>query len=251
LAIMAANVAAVASVCIGAAFKISQKYNLSVGDYQIFRSSYMLLLMTPIMLLTKHDPWTDLEVKSSDDNPPTERIKLLTIFLRSMFSVGFFLMSMWSLQMLPLALNTVLTNLTPFWTSLLAHLINGEEINKLEYVAMAVCFGFVVVFALKRPVPDSFEEHPDHTLFGIILCLCASILNASRNILNRRLQGTHFSVVSFWHGSLGLAITGSHVALYAAIMHSTFLQYENKAYFWILLGVSADLIDSNFKLIAF
>ena len=80
--------------------------------------------------------------------PPTRFQTVMTMCLRSFFGVGNFALYIWSLNMIPLALATILFNLAPFWTSLLAYFVNGEAIFPVEYAAMAICFSLVVCMTL-------------------------------------------------------------------------------------------------------
>ena len=75
---------------------------------------------------------------------------VLTVCLRSAFGVGTFILYNWGLTMVPLALCVILFNLAPFWTSLLAKLVNDEHIFKLEYLAMIICFGLVICLTLLK-----------------------------------------------------------------------------------------------------
>jgi drug/metabolite transporter (DMT)-like permease len=58
--------------------------------------------------------------------------------------------------MLPMALVMILYNTAPFWTSLLGLWVNGEQISKLEYVAIGLCFLLIIGTAtLGKGEPDS------------------------------------------------------------------------------------------------
>ncbi len=67
LAIIAANLMAIAYVSVGATFKVASTYSVTVGDFQIFRGAFTLTLMTPALLLTGKHPCKDLVVKGVGD----------------------------------------------------------------------------------------------------------------------------------------------------------------------------------------
>lgn len=96
----------------------------------------MFLVMTSVSPFVKKSPCLDL--------PKSNK---WIIFVRSLFGTGAFLLYNLSLTILPLALVMVLNNVAPFWTSIAAYLINGEQIFALEYVAMAVCLSLVIALA--------------------------------------------------------------------------------------------------------
>jgi len=73
---------------------------------------------------------------------------------RSLFGVGNFVLYIWVMKMIPLALATILFNLAPFWTSLLGYFINGENIYVFEYIAMGICLILVVCLTLVKDAPD-------------------------------------------------------------------------------------------------
>ena len=76
--------------------------------------------------------------------------KIYLIFLRTILGTANFMLSIWVLTMVPLSIVIILTNLAPFWTSVLGYYINKEPIIKYEYLAMAICFTCVVAITLSK-----------------------------------------------------------------------------------------------------
>lgn len=61
-----------------------------------------------------------------------------------------FMIFMTSVSLLPLSLHMIIYQTSPFWTSILAFLLNGERIQAFEYVAMVLCFCGVIAIALSK-----------------------------------------------------------------------------------------------------
>ena len=72
------------------------------------------------------------------------------IFLRTILGTSNFMLTIWVLTMVPLSIVIILTNLAPFWASILGYLINKEPIINYEYFAMAICFACVVAITLSK-----------------------------------------------------------------------------------------------------
>jgi drug/metabolite transporter (DMT)-like permease len=97
----------------------------------------MIIFTSIILVITKKGPWENVKVGT---------FKLQ--FFRANIAAAFFLLYTLSLTLIPLGLAVIIVNLAPFWTALLAHCFNKEEISKLEIFAMAVCFSCVVGMTL-------------------------------------------------------------------------------------------------------
>ena len=79
--------------------------------------------------------------------------------------------------MVPLSIVIILTNLAPFWSSILGYFINKEPIIRIEYIAMAICFSCVVGITLSK---DSVSSNFANTMVvGIALTIIASWLKAA------------------------------------------------------------------------
>jgi len=85
----------------------------------------------------------------------------------------------------------------------------------------------------------------------VIICIFASVNNAAMNICNRRLQGTHFSVVMFFHGALGFTVPLVITLIYCACTDLTMFQYAAAGWLWICMGGLSDLLACSFNVIAF
>ena len=89
-------------------------------------------------------------------------------------------------------------------------------------------------------------------MYGTVIMVVASVVNACMNICNRRLQQTHFSVVMFWHAILGFTVPLAIIIVYCLVAHETFMVYHNgMAYLWIFIGALCDLAATTFNVLAF
>jgi drug/metabolite transporter (DMT)-like permease len=108
----------------------------------------------------------------------------------------------WAILYIPLALASIIFNLFPFWTSILAHCVRGDAIFKLEIVAMILCFLCVVGITTINPSDDENCEDLENldvdceesliysngrTIAGVIIVFVGSWFIAAQNISNRLL----------------------------------------------------------------
>ena len=154
LAIIAVNLSAIGCCGIGATYKMAQKNDVSIGDFQVFRAALMFLVMAPVTFSLGKQPCRDLQARGVNGLPATNFQRTVTMCCRSLFGVGNFVLYIWVMKMIPLALATILFNLAPFWTSLLGYFINGENIYVFEYIAMGICLILVVCLTLVKDAPD-------------------------------------------------------------------------------------------------
>jgi drug/metabolite transporter (DMT)-like permease len=145
VAVIAVNVFALAGTAMGTFFKLAKEEGVSVGDYVVYRCLTTFILNLPYMCLAKKNPFKNIDGSKC------------LLFMRSFFGLTNFAMYTVGLLFLPLALNTVLYNMAPFWASLLGLWINREPIIKLEYLAMGVCFVCVVGMTLGAQTSSEVE----------------------------------------------------------------------------------------------
>ena len=256
LAIISINISSFAAVGIAASFKMAAKNGVSVGDFQVYRAALMFIVMGPLNFLLGKKPCRDLQARGIGGLPATDGQRALTMCLRSLFGVLNFVLYIWVTKMIPIALATILFNLAPFWTSFMGYFINGEKIYIFQYFAMAVCLVLIVCLTLTKDSPSTATKQKPvntyaDTLMGIVISILASINGAAMNISNRRLQGTHFSVVMFFHSLLGFTIPLLILLLYSLITSTPLFQYVPAGYLWLTIGAVCDLIGCIFNVTAF
>ena len=114
---------------------------------------------------------------------PTDKMKL--IFYRTILGTANFMLSIWVLTMVPLSIVIILTNLAPFWTSILGYMINSEPIIKIEYLAMAICFSCVVAITLSKD--SSVGSFESTMIIGMLFTIIRSWTQAALTVCSRTL----------------------------------------------------------------
>jgi drug/metabolite transporter (DMT)-like permease len=119
--------------------------------------------------------------------------------------------------LIPLSLHIILWQTSPFWTVVLAYFINKEPIQKIEYLAMSLCFAGVVAIALSKTNQTLASSNK---FLGICVSFSTAWFLALVGVLNRRLKNVHYTVVSFWHPFTGTIFSFLYV-LYMLIAKGT------------------------------
>jgi len=157
-----------------------------------------------------------------------------TMVLRSIFgSLGFVGMA-YNLTLLPMAVIMIIYQTNPFWNSLLSYLINGDRVQKIEIVAMVICFIGVVIIATSQLGMQSDENSStalDNTttamqLGGGILAFALAWQFAVVGTLNRKMKEIHFSVIMYNHTLLGMLIGITWVSISAICIGEVPLLYS-------------------------
>jgi drug/metabolite transporter (DMT)-like permease len=120
-------------------FLQGKKYGLNVLDFMLTRQILFFMFSIPALIIAKKVPFRD---------EPTGSIKFM--IFRLCFGITTTAFTMWAVTYIPIALSTVVINLAPFWTAVLAFFINKEAITLVEIVCMIVCFLCVVGLTLSH-----------------------------------------------------------------------------------------------------
>jgi drug/metabolite transporter (DMT)-like permease len=116
-AIFAINLFAFFSQCTAVMFLKGNEHGLPVEDFMVFRCFTFFLFAIPALIKEGKMPFRD---------EPEGSMKYLII--RPIFGITQVTLFMWSTTFIPLALAIIVINLRPFWTSILAYLINKEPL---------------------------------------------------------------------------------------------------------------------------
>jgi len=103
-------------------------------------------------------------------------------------------------------LEMVIYQTSPFWTSILALLINKEKVARFEYVAMVIGFLGVVGITLSKPESSNSTYSESTRLTGISLAFILSWVYSATCVFNRRLKDVNFAVVLFYHSIFGTCV---------------------------------------------
>lgn len=114
----------------------------------------------------------------------------------ALFAVGTGLI-VWSLQLLPLSLVTVILFSSPFFVAFVSAPLLGERVSARQWGAIAA--GFAGVLLIARPAGGDHE-------WLALLPLAAALAIAVRDVLTRRLARTESSIsILFWSGLMVVA----------------------------------------------
>ena len=149
LAIFMMNAFAMCSVIVSIFFKQIQADNVSVVEFTFFRNAWNLGCCLIGCLICGVNPIREV----IGFNPKFRWI----LFARAIVGQTCFCMFMICLALLPLSLEMIFFQTSPFWVSILGICINGERVMPLEWVAMFLSFGGVVVIATAKTPQDCVD----------------------------------------------------------------------------------------------
>ena len=108
---------------------MTDKSGVTLGDCAIMRSAIQFFLCFPMLYIAKKNPIRDFP-----------KGKCCLVAMRSLLGTSGFLGITITLMLIPLSLNAILFNLSPFWISILAWIVNKDKMSIVEIVAMVLCF---------------------------------------------------------------------------------------------------------------
>ena len=120
-------------------------------------------------------------------------------------------------------------NLCPFWTALLSFWFLNEVLHKAEVAAMFISMAGIVIIVLGGEKEESTEEIDitQVSLTQLILGISSGVLSswvfAACNIVTRKIKDIHWSVVLFYHNSVGATSALVAVGLYSLITWQSFM----------------------------
>jgi drug/metabolite transporter (DMT)-like permease len=121
----------------------------------------------------------------------------------------------------------ILFHTSPFWAGILGFFINKERIEKFEYLAMAICFGGVLIITFGKPKdPESTTDAGDSTrYYGIAFAFFIAWLFAACNVINRYLKAIHPATVIFFHALCGLTLAITYMVIERLVTGNPFRTY--------------------------
>ena len=100
------------------------------------------------------------------------------LFLAGFLGLLFSMLMMLSLQVNTLSMHTIILLTSPFWASLLAYLLNGERIEKIDMIAIGLCFLGVIGCAFAIGIVRGSSS-------GILISFAMAWAYSACNIFNR------------------------------------------------------------------
>ena len=226
-------------------FKKIGKEGVSVVEFTLFRNVFNLTGASLMCLFFRNIPWKDL--------PKANRS---TMAVRSFIGQLCFACFTFCLQLIPLSLQMILFQTSPFWAGILGFFINKEPIYRFEYFAMLLCFLGVMGIAFSKPteVDDdgvAIVIDNNNRLYGIALIIFTAWLFAGCGVINRFLKNLHFSTVLFFHGAFGLILITTYILMEHWITGDPFRTYTGAQYGWLLLCCCFDFLSVNCQTVAY
>lgn len=148
--------------------------------YLTFSSTALLLYKrNPIRELTKEDIWP--------------------LIVRCLASTSSLFIVIVAIKLVPLTIFTVITNMTPFMSFLLAWIWLGDRLGLFQIVMMIFCFaGVVLVACVKNTDEDNDIRKFGSYEIGIALTCALCLIFAVSAVSTARLKTMHFSVLQFY-----------------------------------------------------
>ena len=170
-AIVCMNICAIASAAVGVMWKVLSAQKVEIFEFLLTRSVMNATIFAGMIRLNGMSPLKDTNKQVN------------WLYARAIAGQTSFCMFLLATSLLPLSLNMIIYQTSPFWTSILALWINGEPIYKFEYAAMALCFAGVIGIAMGRQVVGETAD-----FFGVIVSLIMAWVYAACNVINRKLK---------------------------------------------------------------
>jgi drug/metabolite transporter (DMT)-like permease len=245
LAVIAMNGFAMCSVGMSIFFKGIQKEGVSVIEFTLFRNLNNLAGACLLSCIYGINPCRDF--------PKEYRY---TMFARASLGQACFACFTFCLALLPLSLQMILFQTSPFWAGILGFFINSEPIMRFEYIAMVICFCGVLAITFSKPeAPEGavavVEESSSTRYYGIALAFAIAWLFAACNVINRYLKRLHFAMVLFYHALCGICLASIFILGEHFITGNPFRIYTASQYKTIALCCFFDFCAVNCQTIAF
>lgn len=220
LAVIAMNIFAVCNVGQGVLFKKIQAQGVHIFEFTIIRNSFNLFGALVLSLIYSIRPVRDF---------PKEYRGIMAV--RATFGQITFILFMSCLALLPLAIQMVIFQTSPFWAAIIARIFLKEAMSNLEIVAMIISFGGVMTIAFANPDAAGGEDGENLTkIIGICMALAAAWLFAASNVINRYLKNMHFSMVLFYHALCGVILASSAILIEKLVTGNPFRVYTANQY---------------------
>jgi drug/metabolite transporter (DMT)-like permease len=177
----------------------------------------------------------------------------LAMFLRMLSAqVGFFLNNI-CLTLIPFTLLVIIFQTSPFWVTILAYYVNGEQFKVYECIGIVLCF--IAVIMLTVEVADDVEEEDSleiesasgdqsklsylndsrQMLAGLVLIFICSWAIATTNVLNRSLRSINPAIIMFYHALGGIVLSCSYLIMESAKTGQLPPTYTSRQYLIMVL----------------
>ena len=148
------------------------------------------------LLICRQNPYTTLK-----------RDLMVPLFVRCVSGAVAFIAVAKAVQLLPLTIFQVITNMTPFISGILACIWLGEKLSFFQIVCMLLCFIGIAVVTFSNGINSEEDEYSSFKA-GIALSGIISVIFALAYVTTRRVRVLHFSVIQFYFDLTSLIISG-------------------------------------------
>lgn len=238
-AILFMNLQAIFGCMAALTFKKIAREGVSVIEFSLARNLFNFVMIQCCLWYWNLNPIRDF--------PKHQK---LFLGLRATFGQTGFLLFQLIVLFIPLMLEMVILQTSPFWTSILGLLINRERVQKFEYLAMVICFGCVISMLFSKPSTQSTYSESTR-LTGIMLAFVLSWVFSATCVFNRRLKDVHFAVVLFYHCIFGISAATIVIIGEKLITGNPFRIYTGRQYAFLLLCCAFDWLSLSLQTIAF
>ena len=221
-------------------FKKIGREGVSIIDFTLARNFFNFCMILLCLKYWKLNPIKDFPSKQK-----------LFLVLRAIFGQTSFFLYQLTVLFIPLMLEMVILQTSPFWTSILALLINKERVERFEYVAMVIGFLGVVGITLSKPESSSSTYSESTRLTGIVLAFIMSWVYSTVCVINRRLKDVNFAIVLFYHSIFGICASTVIIIGEKLITGNPFRIHTIEQYGYLLLCCIFDWVGLSFVTIAF
>eukprot|EP00352_Strombidinopsis_acuminata_P002455 CAMPEP_0176395482 /NCGR_PEP_ID=MMETSP0126-20121128/43443_1 /TAXON_ID=141414 ORGANISM="Strombidinopsis acuminatum, Strain SPMC142" /NCGR_SAMPLE_ID=MMETSP0126 /ASSEMBLY_ACC=CAM_ASM_000229 /LENGTH=378 /DNA_ID=CAMNT_0017768385 /DNA_START=27 /DNA_END=1163 /DNA_ORIENTATION=+ len=220
---------------------------VTLSAFTLYRNATNFTVIATLVYLSGRRPFTDFP-----------RSLRGTMVLRSIFGTIGFIGMAYNLTLLPMAVIMIIYQTNPFWNSLLSYWVNGDPVQKVEIVAMIICFIGVVIIATSKLGQDfslTDTSLGDTTVAmqvgGGILAFGLAWQFAIVGTLNRKMKDLHFTVIMYNHTLLGMFIAVIWLTISALVSQEIPLLYSAHQYWLIGAACVCDVISVNSLTIAY
>lgn len=208
--------------------------NKRISTFEVFFIGTGVQVLIQIPLLKYHRYQFKKHPETQDK---LMEIRLLTwpqkklLYLRLVVAYPGWLMLNYSIQIIPIGVAQTIQNLIPFCVLLIAYLLLGETLHRIEIVNMAVSFCGVLIIVLmsssSKPaldIGDIGKAAP--FVMGVIANALSAIIFAICSVVMRSLRNAHHSLVASTQSSTNFVLSLIGVLLYRLFINPNNFEYN-------------------------
>lgn len=236
----------------------AQQNKVNLYDLLLFRGISHFIFGSTLVTINGKNPLKDLPVE----------FRWNLFFVVACGTYGNLIM-FFSIKYLPVFLVLVILNTAPFHASLIGYCINQEKITKQLIGFMFGCFVGIIIFGLAKSGIIGEEQKQATSMVvtdkeynvGILLMVVTVYLYVFQQVLTRKLQTVHVSILVFYYGLLQFISFVLYNLIEYAIFHNDqksypyksirVMTYSSRQYGYIIAWTIIDNLVTLFSMSAF